>query len=718
MTHACAAWLRRLRMACWVLLAWGLPHLDVQAQTLDDVRLQTQGDDVVARISFNARVRFLEQMPASEASLFRLTFDLVAADDSVINQVTQESKHLPAERGVPDLTLTYAPSKLGRVRELVLQLAAPALVRARQGPASSSIDIVFVGAGRTPGRAAPEPAAGVEPAPVQGLPEVEKRAAELLVKAREALAARRNDEAVQTLNQLLLLPPNSASQEAQEFIGLAWERVGDLERAKTEYRLYLKLYPQGEGSQRVAQRLASIGGGSTPEAGKPLAEGTTRPAAETHRFSGNIAQYYYGGKARSQSLVNIAAGIDQSTLTQTTESAIVTSVDLGGRYVGADSETRVVVRGTGSVNLQANSHSDSLLNAAYVDYKRNDSGLAVRLGRQSAISGGLLGLFDGVSVTYPFAPGWKADVMGGVPANTLVSGRSERLLAAMVEADGILDHWGGDFYLVDQTSEGIANRRAVGTELRYSDERLSAYTLLDYDVLFRKLNAATFQGSYQFPAQTTLTVLFDSRTAPSLELTNALISSGAASLKDLLKLESLDEARAAALATTARAKQTLISLSRPLNEKWQVAVDLRYTSIGALPAVGNFDATPSTGGQYGSTLQLTGSNLYSTRDINNFNVSVLSTPIFKGVQLAYNNLTGLRNNDVTLEPSLRFYQQHDNQGVKVSRVTPGLRMTYKLSRRASVLGESVVEHSKTDGPTNHDTTNSIFFYVGYRYELF
>ena len=451
-----------------------------------------------------------------------------------------------------------------------------------------------------------------------------------------------------------------------------------------------------------------------------MAEGSGRPISSepTSRFNGNIAQYYYGGKARSQSLVNIAAGIDQSTLTQTTESAIVTSVDLGARYTGTDAETRVVVRGTGSLNLASDSHTQNLLNAAYVDYKRNESGLAIRVGRQSAISGGLLGLFDGVSLSYPFAQGWKADVMGGVPANPLVTAPSERLLAAMVEADGLFDHWGGDAYFIDQTTEGIANRRALGGELRYSDERISAYSLLDYDILFKKLNAVTLQSSYQFPAQTTMTLLLDVRKAPSLQLTNALISTGAVSLKALLQMQTMDQVRDAALATTAQAKQALISLSRPISEKWQLAVDLRFSAVGALPAVGDFEATPSTGGQYGATLQLTGSNLYSPRDINNFNVSLLSTPLFKGAQVAYNNLIGLRDNEVTVEPSIRYYMQHDNQGVKVSRITPGFRTSYRLSRRASLLGESVLEHSKTEGPTNHDTTNSVFFYVGYRYELF
>jgi len=565
---------------------------------------------------------------------------------------------------------------------------------------------------------APQPAP-VTPRPsVTATPDIEARAAELMNRARTALADRKLEEAIDALNQLLLLPPNSQSQEAQELIGLAWERAGDQRRARVEYELYLKLYPEGEGAQRVAQRLASLEGApatgtqTLAEAGAP----TTR--AEPRKFSGNIAQYYYGGKARSQSLVNLPAGIDQSTLTKTTESAIVTSVDLSGRFASKDSETRVVLRGTGSSNLTSSSHNTSLLNAAYVDYKRNESGLAIRIGRQSAISGGLLGLFDGVSMSYPIRQGLKVDVMGGAPANLLVDAPSQRLLAAMLEADGIGDHWGGDLYIVDQTTEGIANRRSLGGELRYSGERGSAYALVDYDTLFRAVNAVSLQGSVQAPGQTTVTVLIDSRKAPSLQMTNALISSGFTSLKTMLQMMSLDEVRNAARNTTAQAKQGLISISRPWSEKWQLSADLRYSAIGALPAVGDFEATPATGAQYGLTLQLTGSNLYSKRDINNFNVSLLSTPFFKGTQLSYSNLTGLRNNDLTLEPSIRFYTQSDNQDVRIRRITPGLRASYRLSTRASILGEGILEHSKTSGPTNHDTTDSVFFYFGYRYELF
>lgn len=724
------AWRAWRRLAVLWLAACTLA---AQAQTIDDVQLMAQGGDMVARVTFNATVRLLQQSPTTPSSLYQIGWELVAADEAILNQAIDESKRIAAQGAVPEITLTYAAAKGKRAKQLTLELGAAVAVTTRQGPTSRSIDIVFPGLAASAVLASPadvpvDAAATPPPAAAAsvaiGSPEVEAQAVPLLERAREALAARQNEEAVTALNQLLLLPPNSSSQQAQELVGVAWERLGNVDRAHTEYALYLKLYPDGEGADRVRQRLAAL----TGEAGAPAAPAgqaaggaepaATRPASARNRFNGNIAQYYYGGKARTHSLVNLPAGIDQSTLSQTTESALVTSVDVGARYEGTDSDTRAVLRGTNSINLSSASHAQSLLSAAYVDYKRNDSGLALRVGRQSAIGGGLLGLFDGASLTYPATPGWKFDLLGGAPSNALVNSPQQRMAAGMVEADGILEHWGGDAYLIDQATQGITDRRALGLELRYSDDLISTYTLLDYDLLFHKLNAFSMQGSAQAPGQTTITLLIDSRNAPSLDLTNALISTGATSLKQLLQSQSLAEVRADALATTARARQALLSASRPINQSWQLAVDLRYSEVGATPAVGNFEAMAATGAQYGATVQVTGSNLYSKHDISNFNLSLLHAPTFTGTQVSYGNLTAFRGNDLTLEPTLTYYQQHDDMDVHLHRYGLGLRGTWRLSRRTSVLGESVFEHTHTQAPLNHDTTSSIFFYVGYRYDLF
>ena len=568
---------------------------------------------------------------------------------------------------------------------------------------------------------APLPGTAATPEQAALLSEVDRRAADLLDRAKQALLEKNPRQAIDLLNQLLLLPPNPSSQEAQELIGLAWERQGNTARAQTEYELYLRLFPEGEGAKRVQQRLAALGTAPLPAAPGQAEE--ARPAAAAaapppKSFLGSIAQYYYGGRARSQSLVTIVGGVEQQTVTNTPQSAIVTSLDLNGRFASEESDTRAVVRGTVASNLTGESNTSGLINSAYVDYRRNQSGFGLRVGRQSAINGGLLGLFDGVSMVYPVRQGVRVSLMGGVPANTLVDAPSQRLAAALVEADGLVERWGGSVYLVDQSVEGFTNRRALGTEIRYTADTFSAYSLIDYDIYFKTMNAFTLQGSVQAPGQTTITLLVDNRKAPLLQLTSALITTGQTSLKDYLASgHTLDDARNAALAITAEARQGLVSVSRPLSERWQLSADLRFSKIGALPAVGDFEATPSTGLQSAATVQLTGTNLYSPRDINTFGLSYLHSPTLNGAQFNYNNLTSLSGTKVVLEPSIRLYSQHGTDGLKLFRVTPGLRATYSVSPKTNLIGESVLEHSTTDGPSGNTQTNAVFFYIGYRYDF-
>ncbi len=551
----------------------------------------------------------------------------------------------------------------------------------------------------------------------ESVAKVNGQAAELLHRGQFALSQQRWQDAVVAFNQTLLLPPNRASQQAQELIGAAWEGLKQNEKARIEYQLYLRLYPQGEAALRVAQRLDALGA--------PIASGaktTDKPDAASGQggliSSGSVSQYYYGGRSKTDSLVNIAAGIDQSTLSRTNQSTLVTSVDLSGRYKSENSETKLVLRDTYSKNFITSTNTQSGLSAVYVDYRFRDPQLDVRFGRQAAIGGSLFGLFDGVSLMMPVGGKFRLDAMAGAPANTLVSAPSQRLAGLVLEADNLFDHWGGNISLVDQKSEGISDRRAAGFELRYFGDSLSMYSQLDYDLNFRTLNAATMQGSVQGPLGTTITLLLDSRKAPSLQLSDALISSGTTSLKTLLQLKSLAEVKEMALGTAALARQALFSVSRALAPKWQGTLDLRYSDVGALPAVGDFQAMPATGAQYNVSIQLTGSNLYSNRDINGFNLSVMHSDTLRGTQMAYNNLTGFLDNKASFEPSLRIYSQIDNTATKVSRVSPGVRLSYKISDRASLLGETIYEHSTTDGPTNHEDSSAVFFYLGYRYDFY
>jgi tetratricopeptide (TPR) repeat protein len=591
----------------------------------------------------------------------------------------------------------------------ILQLD-PEVVVTRTPPVESKVENVVVVTPELPVIAA-EPTASGHQDPAANSADAER----LLGQAKEAYAQKRYREAADALNRALLLPPNGITEQAQELIGFAWEGLHDIDRARIEYNLYMRLYPTGQGAQRVAQRLAEVG----PAPGVPPANALASSKGQSgFSYSGGISQFYYGGSSKSESLVNISAGIDQNTLTRTNQSALVTSLDLTGQYKTDSSDTKLVLRGNSSSNFISTSQAQSSLGAAYLDYRNLNSRLGVRVGRQSAIAGSMFGLFDGVSLSVPVAGSLKLSGSMGVPANTLVSAPSQRLLGVMLEADNVLDHWGGAISLLDQRTEEISDRRAMGLEVRYFGDGLSVFSQLDYDLNFEKTNAFTLQGSMQGPMDTSITILVDDRKAPSLQMSDALISSGMTSLRTLLQLKSLAEVKDLAMGTAAQAKQAMLSVSRAISPKWQSSADIRYSEIGELPAIGNFQAMPATGAQYTLSLQLTGSNLYSSRDINGFNMSLLNSSTLQGAQFAFNNLTGFLDNRASVECSLSLYTQTDNASVRVNRVSPGLRLSYKLSDRASLMGETIFEQSTTAGPTNHDSSSAYFFYFGYRYDLY
>lgn len=580
------------------------------------------------------------------------------------------------------------------------------------------------------------------PAPEAPDTEIDKQARALLDRARSALASGKNEDAINLLNQLLLLPPNKFSQDAQELIGVARERAGQSELARKEYELYLKLFPNGEGAIRVRQRMASL----APPPAQVTSEATAAPAptpqGPKYGVSGSWSQYYYGGQTQvNTTFLNTPTTANQQSLSSTSQSSLVSTLNINGRYQEGSNDARLVLFDTSDKSfIGGAAPGTNRLDSAYVDYRNSSYGVSAKVGRQAGVTGGLIGRFDGAIVGYDVSPQWRLNVAGGIPVDTIVN-TNQNFEGIYVEAQNILDHWGGDAFFMNQMADGVTDRRAIGGDLRYFDSVRTLYTMLDYDILFLAVNAVTVQGTWQLPDQTMFSLLFDDRKAPELLTSNALITTGATSITQLeqgvpdltnpgaflFPPLTLSQIRDLAKQTTATSKQLSLSVTRPLGSKWQASIDGRLTNVGALPfltvsstvagVANTIPAQPGTGNVWTADLQVNGTNLYSLRDINSFTYSWLHGPQFTGNQLGYANLSGLLDNRVTIEPSLRYYSENDTGGNKLSRITPALRVTYKVLKRLSLESQVLYERSKTEGPTQNDVTSNVFYYVGYRYDF-
>jgi hypothetical protein len=436
-------------------------------------------------------------------------------------------------------------------------------------------------------------------------------------------------------------------------------------------------------------------------------------------LTGSVSQYYYGGQTKIDNVFNTPTTQERSSFSAVDQSQLLSTVDLNGRYRSGDTEQRVVFRDSYSLSFLSDRASYNRLNAAYYDYRGLSGGLSARLGRQTGLSGGLPGRFDGGVVGYG-SQRTRLNVAGGEPVEFNEIDTKRRFVDLNLEAGDQTGHWNGNVFGIYQEADGILDRQAVGGELRFVDGVRTLYVLTDYDTSYRVMNAASVQGSWTAKNGTSVNLLWDRRRAPTLTTTNAIIGQPTSSISTLLQTSTEDQIRQAALDVTAIALQGSIGLTAPITERWQVGADVRLINVGALPEVVfngiTIPAQPETGNVLSYTLQAIGTRLYSPRDSNVWSVGLVTAPTYDSWLLTYNNITQIAEK-WSLEPSIRLYTQNDVNEVKLVRLSPGLRLTWRPSPWSALEFDGLYEATNTSAPNVQDNSRRYFFSLGYRLDM-
>jgi tetratricopeptide (TPR) repeat protein len=477
------------------------------------------------------------------------------------------------------------------------------------------------------GDLAPSERAGVPAAapPPTDPPLAAEECSKLLAAARADLKMHQYPEAGELLSRLVRQPEYPARAEAQELLGLVRERAGQLAQAKAEYQAYLRRYPQGAGADRVRQRLQALAAASiaprTFESGAAPAGGWT--------MAGSAALGYQYDKGQT-----VSAGTTTST---TGANAALVYGDLlvrdrGSRY---DFTGRV---DAGYTHNSANTPggSQDRTTAAYAELTDRSWGLTGRVGRQSLASQGVIGLFDGLSMGYEINSRLSVSAAGGYPAYTSYSGFSLNQQFETVGAEySPFSSLVLDAYLFNETEEGLNDRRSIGFQTRFSRLGLTAIALVDYDIYFQQLNSATLIGNFRVGEHWIFGVNLDHRHSPLLELNDVLIGQSASDLRALQTSVPPAQLKQLALDRTALSDTFVLSVSRPLGERWQVMADLAALRLGSTPASGGVPATPSTGLDKDASLQLAGSSLLRASDLHIFGVRIDDSPDSRSTTLTW-----------------------------------------------------------------------------------
>jgi hypothetical protein len=562
----------------------------------------------------------------------------------------------------------------------------------------------------------------VVPQSLAGAAEYNAKAKELMAFVDAALARQDTESAIDGLNEILNLPNNTTTRHAQEMIGQLRLQTGDVARARAEFEHFLAIYPKGVDSDRVRLSLKQL----------PTVEIAQAPAPiqVTSSTSGSISMFYFGGQSQVRSLDfqnSPISGLpvlqNENLLSGNDFKQLQTNMDLNWRYRDSDMDQRFVLRDSATADLMPDGSKRNRLTALYYEQRSFVNGTNFRIGRQSPTGGGVMYRYDGVQAGYTFAPNWRVNAVLGKPSDDLLDTK-RTFYGAWLEAEGLTKELSGNLYVNQGMIDGVVDRQAVGTELRYFSNGVSVFSQLDYDTVLQGLNIASLQGNWITEGGSSINFMADRRSTPFRSLSNILFFQDpnatqlARRVQDLLQTSNLETLRAQVNSITAMQTQGLLGFTTPLSANWQAGANLTYTNIGAIAPVAVIlpSGQESTGDLWSGSAQLIGSNLYSARDTHIFSLSQLAGPTYHGTMLSYNNFSGL-NESWQLEPSLRYYLQQDNDGTRTDRITPGFRITYHIQKQLSLETETTVEISKIEGPTRFETARRMFYYFGGRYDF-
>jgi hypothetical protein len=167
--------------------------------------------------------------------------------------------------------------------------------------------------------------------------------------------------------------------------------------------------------------------------------------------------------------------------------------------------------------------------------------------------------------------------------------------------------------------------------------------LVDYDIAFRSLNAATILGTLQLPSRWSLSFDAERRNSPVLTLRNALIGQPAVSIAELQQIFTLPEINQLARDRTGMTSNYSITASRPVGQRFQFTSTLAATRTDPTVESGGVAAQPGTGMNLVYQTQFYASNMWRSGDFSVVSFTFANTEFGKTLSLGVTSRVPLSN---------------------------------------------------------------------------
>ena len=529
----------------------------------------------------------------------------------------------------------------------------------------------------------------------------EKQLKSLMQRANTDFKNKKYTSAVRYLTAVIAAGEHKYTREALELLGMARQRKGQKTHAFNIYEDYLKLYPEGEDSDRVRQRLAGLL--TAARAPRKKIRMSSDEEKDEVITNGSLSQFYRNNKTSTNDIGS-----------KTTLSQLITFIDLTTIQRSSKYDHRYQFTSDHTYDF-INSSDDSEFRfiETYYELSSRKTGTSGRVGRQALRIGGILKRFDGLSAGYQFNPDMRLNVLAGFPVdveNKTSINKNKTFYGFIFETGTFLEHWDMNLFYFDQKVDGLTDRRSIGADLRYRDKTKALFGMIDYDLFYKEINILQLNANILFDHGRTAYMNAFMRKSPLLSTTNALIGRQEQTIEELKKVLNIEQIYQLARDQTANSETVTVGGSQPVSQSFQVTADITLTHAG------DTVASPDTGTDYFLSTQLVGNNLLVKHDTSILRVRYYNTNPSSTISFIINSRFPITRN-WRINPRLQYDIRKLINGRKQEKLRAILKTDYRYLNKVRFDFEiGYDETTETDSQLNLGN-NNLFFNIGYRWDF-
>lgn len=532
----------------------------------------------------------------------------------------------------------------------------------------------------------------------------------LIEQAKKALTQERYTLAISKLNQLLTKSDPNNKAFALEFLGVAYERDFKMAFAKKYYRLFLIKYSDHSKAARVKQRLTALLGieSLSNDNSKSLNKGNKQKKKSRNNTRGSLSTSY-----RKSDLVN-DVGERRETL-----SLVGTDIDIRGNYQLNNNNIKVRLSAGHYQDLINNGKATSdRLSYLNVRWESKDGDYKVDVGRQRNRKKGLFNRFDGAVFSYNFNKDQTLNFYTGAPVSSskiLSLDPERRFVGVSFDWEKLFENIDASIFLLNQTIGSLTDRRALGSEVKYVNQRTSAFALFDYDIFHSELNALLLSGSFSTEQKTRFSWSLNQRKSPYISTRNALIGQPADSLEELQNLFLTDdEILDLAIDRTLESRSASFQISQPISKNYEISANLNWLDLSGAPASGGVPEIINRDGQTYFNIYLRGSKLYSSSDTNQlgFRISKLAT---SDIWSAYISSQYRWKRHWNFTGKLRYDNRSNDNGSGQQSISPSFRFQYQNNDHFVYTELGAILYTNQIVNFRDLSTDIYYLYLGYQF---